>query len=113
MATKKKPIYPGKCEVCNTEFTTNDEVFMDKQGNNWIICKDEECYKRQGGSPIEQKQGGGKFQSSKFKLEQVQVIEEFVYKLMDNFDKKYPDKLKDPDVMFESLFRTVSGNFKA
>jgi len=125
----KKPAEAGKlfpCKKCGKTATAGQDRYFEKievdgpDGSKtevWIGCIDFECFKSQGGSatPAEQK----KFMPTKFPLQSVGAIKDIAFGLIDDFEKKYststtPQKLsmENKAIMFESLFRTVSSNFK-
>lgn len=121
MGLKKKASYGGKCKVCNTEYAKDEDVFMQKEGDKWLICKDEECFKQQGGT-IEEKKSGGKgyykhpLQNSKgFADVAEKIIEEYIKKRVDHSDQT-PTMLNisadAQTVMFTSIFNTLSAYYK-
>ena len=102
----------------------------------WVGCVDFECFKSQGGSS-EQAQQKKQFQSTKFKLEQAKSIMEMTEAMLKKFietrqtanknlpehklltdkgyqvDEKYNNlTLNEQAVFIESIFRTLSQNFK-
>ena len=86
MPTKKKPSFPGTCAVCGKSFTTNDEVYMDKEdGKEWIICIDKECYDKQGGRAIESKDGKPRFTPTKFPINDFGRLYALAQERLDSF----------------------------
>jgi len=86
----------------------------------WVGCVDFECFKSQGGSaePADTKK---QFQSSKFKLEQAKPLMELAEGFLKEFEEKHNKTRTDTDegmlvnekaVFIESIFRTLSQNFK-
>jgi len=125
-----KPAEAGKlypCKKCNKTPTVGQNRHYEKieidapDGSKtevWVGCVDFECFKSQGGSsePAQQKK---QFQSSKFKLEQANAIMEMTYGMLEEFEKKTttattPQRLslEDKAIFIESIFRTLSQNFK-
>jgi len=122
MGTKKAASYGGKCKVCDVEYKVGETVCMQKDGENWIICKDEECFKQQGGTIEAPKPKGGQFTSQKHKLETHVPIFEMAEGLLQKFYEKrkvtgeYPVENKltvEQEAQFiESMFKTLSGSYK-
>jgi len=134
MGTKKAASYGGKCKVCDVEYKVGETVCMQKDGENWIICKDEECFKQQGGTIEAPKPKGGQFTSQKHKLETNGAIFEIAEGLLAKFYEKRKvtgidfgnqgtDATATTDVMpklsleqeaqfIESMFKTLSGSYK-
>ena len=116
MATKKNPAFAGKCDVCSESFATADEVYMDKQGEKWIICKNKDCYDKQGGGEIKAKgewkgKGGGYYKipigdAPKF-LNTALTLGDTVLKRIDGTIES-----KDQIILIESLFKTLSQSYK-
>lgn len=133
MGVKKKASFGGKCKVCDKSYTTNDEVCMQKDGENWIICIDEKCFKQQGGT-LDAPKAKGQFVASKHKLETHSAIFEMAEGLLAKFYEKRKEKvisevgeegyqkiLLDGGIMLtveqeaqviESFFKTLSGSYK-
>lgn len=126
----KKPAQEGKlypCKQCQKTPTIGQERYYEQidgpDGSKvWIGCVDLECFKKQGGSsePAQAKKGGA-FQSTKFKIESATSIKEMAWGMLNEFEKKFgetmPDghktlPLEDRAIFFESIFRTLSANFK-
>ena len=93
---------------------------MEKKGETWIICKNEDCFKQQGGT-IDAPRQGGKFTSSKLSLSKVPEVYALAEGLLDSFKAKRnnPSTLQgialtiDQELQaVESFFKTISGGFK-
>lgn len=113
MGTKKNAAYGGSCKVCNKDYKSGQEVFMQKDGDKWIICIDEECFKQQGGVIEEKKQGFNKFSSSKFQLSEASQIFNIAMELTTSFKKNHPNLSIEVEAQFlESMFKTLAGSFK-
>lgn len=67
MGIKKACTFGGTCSVCSTEYKTGEEVYMQKDGDKWLICKDETCWKQQGGT-LDTPKDGKKFTPTKFPI---------------------------------------------
>lgn len=104
--------YDGTCPVCNTSFKIGEQIFLQKgKDGKWIKCKDEECFKQQGGEIKEKSQG--KFTSNKFPITDATKIYNLAEELTNSFIQKnngLPVEIKAQ--FFESMFKTLSGNFK-
>ena len=76
---------------------------------------DFDCFLAQGGSKDPAEKKNGKFTSSKFKLSQVEEIFDLSCTLVEKACTKRKIALSSNEQMIavESIFRTVSGNFKA
>lgn len=91
------------------------EIFISKSadGSKWIKCTDKDCFLKQGGKADE---GGRKFQTTKFKITEAENIYNKAEALMTAFINKHDRQnalpITEKAVMLESLFRTLSGNFK-
>jgi len=128
----RKPAEAGKlypCKKCNKTPTTGQDRYYEKieidgqDGNKteiWVGCIDFVCFKSQGGSsePAQQKK---QFQSSKFKLEQAKPLMEMAEAFLKEFQERHNKGRTDTDkgmlvvekaVFIESIFRTLSQNFK-
>jgi len=134
----KSPAEAGKCypcKSCQKTPTVGQERYYEKitvtgqDGNKtevWAGCIDFECFKKQGGSsePAQQKKT---FQSTKWKLEQAKPIMEMTEAMLVQFIEKRqkansdtPDTsekynnltLNEQAVFIESIFRTISQNYK-
>jgi len=128
----KAPAQEGKlypCKKCGKTPTTGQDRYYEKlvidgpNGNKvevWVGCIDFECFKSQGGSsePAQQKK---QFQSSKFKLEQAKPLMEMAEAFLKEFEEKHNKDRTGTDkgmlvvekaVFIESIFRTLSQNFK-
>ncbi len=113
MGTKKPAAYGGTCKVCGGEYKTNEEVYMQKNGEKWLICKDLECFTGQGGAVDAPKQGGGKFTSSKFHLSEATKIFNMAVELTESYKKQHKDLSPEIEAQFmESMFKTLAGSFK-
>jgi len=129
----KKPAEAGKlfpCKKCGKTATAGQDRYFEKievpgpDGSKtevWIGCIDFECFKSQGGSatPAEQKK---MFQSTKFKLEQAKPLMEMTEGFLKEFEEKHNKTRTGSDtgmlvnekaVFIESIFRTLSQNFKS
>lgn len=129
-----KPAQEGKlypCKKCGKIPTAGqnryyEQIKIDGQDGSkmevWVGCVDFECFKSQGGSaePADTKK---QFQSSKFKLEQAKPLMEMTQKFLDEFLEKYKPtttpqqgtvglSINEKAVFVESIFRTISQNFK-
>ncbi len=134
----KAPAQEGKlypCKKCGKTPTVGQDRYYEKitidgpDGSKvevWVGCVDFECFKSQGGAsePAQQKK---QFQSSKFKLEQANAIMEMTEGMLKKFietrqtanksKSETPEKynnltLNEQAVFIESIFRTLSQNFK-
>lgn len=113
MGVKKAAAYAGTCKVCNVDYKANEEVCMQKNGDNWIICKDEPCFKQQGGVLDPPKQQGGRFASSKFQLSEATEVYNLAQSLTESYKKTHPDLTPEIEAQFmESMFKTLAGSFK-
>ena len=128
MGVKKAASFGGTCSVCNTAYTTGEQVCMEKAGDKWVICKNEDCFHNQGGTISPPKQQGGRFTSSKLPLSKApevyamaegmltQFLEKRGEKGADGFDQEVTVPAEMPineqAVFIESMFRTLSQNFK-
>lgn len=121
----KKPAQEGKlypCKECKVVPTAGQDRYYEQiDGSDgakvWIGCVTLECFKKQGGSsePAQAKKGGA-FQSTKFKIESAKSIKDITYGMLEEFEKKIGQgtvlPLEDRAIFFESIFRTLSANFK-
>ena len=134
----KAPAQEGKlypCKKCNKTPTAGQDRYYEKitiDGPNgtkvevWVGCIDFECFKSQGGSsePAQQKK---MFQSTKFNLEQAKSIMDMTEAMLKKFieirqtaNKDFKDvsekynnlTMNEQAVFIESIFRTLSQNFK-
>lgn len=134
----KSPSVEGKlypCKLCQKTPTVGQDRYYEKitiDGSNgnkvevWAGCVDFECFKKQGGSsePASQKK---MFQSTKFNLEQAKSIMDMTEAMLKKFIEirqtankaitdipvKYNNlTLNEQAVFIESIFRTLSQNFK-
>jgi hypothetical protein len=118
MAVKKKAPYgAGKCKVCELEYSATDEVYMDKVNDVWIICKDKECYDKQGGGEIKESNSGKQWQPTKFKLDSILPIQEatkgYVTEILKDCETETEKASVDCKVqLYESIFKSISGNFR-
>ena len=123
-----KSQYEGTCPVCSAEWKVNDEIFLSKVNGSWIKCTDKECFEQQRGK-IEQPKSS-KFTSNKFPITEAIPIYRLAETILEEFQKKRFVRI-DPNsattatvklndvlsaeqeaVFIESMFRTLSGNFK-
>ena len=106
------------CSKCGEKFIKDKEIFMQKKDDgSWFSCHSLECFKSQGGTVEEKKSFGGKFTSSKFPITESESIYLKAELILESFLKKHgkeDDSLKigDKAIFIESMFRTLSGNFK-
>jgi len=120
--TTAKP-YNGKmtqCKICGKTPNEGDEMWMQNIGTEdnkkWIASPHEECFKKLQQNPDLAKKSTGKpFVSQKFPITEAANL----YKLSEEFltvfmNKRENQKLeiKEQVVFIESIFRTLSGNFK-
>ena len=90
MPVKKKPNFGKTCQVCQTAYSTEDEVYMDTldNGATWIICKNEACYKQQGGRAIESKDSKPRFTPTKFPIQDFPKLVNMAELQLESFLKK-------------------------
>lgn len=110
-----KSNYAGKCVKDESHtWLVDDEIFISKgTDDKWIMCKDKECYIAQGGKIQEKK--FNKFQSNKFPITEaipIYNLTEELLKLFKNNRKGIAIPIEQEIVFVESIFRTLSGNFK-
>jgi|APSaa5957512535_1039671.scaffolds.fasta_scaffold04437_6 hypothetical protein len=116
--------YDGECVLCHKEFKKGTQIHISKVNDSWVKCTDETCFKEQGGKVYEKKSGGkfgGKFVSQKFPITDAPKIYELAEGLLNCF-LKHPDRqtesedwllrAEDQAIFIESMFRTLSQNFK-
>jgi hypothetical protein len=85
---------------------------MEKKGETWIICKNEDCFTQQGGT-IDAPRQGGKFQSNKIPISEVTRIFNLATELTNPYKSLHQNITPETEAQFmESIFKTVSGNFK-
>ena len=114
--------YDGECMLCHKTFKKGEQIHISKVGDKWIKCTDEVCFKEQGGKVYEKKQtGNGRFTSSKFPIGDAPKIYCLAEELLDQFLKDPKRQTESEDwllraedqaVFIESMFRTLSQNFK-
>ena len=115
-----KTDYAGLCGTCQRTWNIGDELFLSKSadGSRWIKCTDKDCFTKQGGKIEDSGGKGGKFQSTKFKIGEADNLYNKAKSMMEQFIK---DNVKEGEVkldtnqkaiMMESLFRTLSSNYK-
>lgn len=129
MGVKKAASFGGTCSVCNTAYTTGEQVCMEKAGDKWVICKNEDCFHNQGGTISPPKQQGGRFTSTKMPISKAPevyamaegMLTQFLAKRAevvgaDGFDQEVAQApempINEQAVFIESIFRTLSQNFK-
>ena len=129
MGVKKAAAFGGTCKVCNQSFNQGETICMEKAGDKWITCKDEDCFKNQGGTIDAPKTQGGRFTSSKLPLSKAPEVyamaEGFLGQFLgkrseivgaDGFDQEVAQApempISEQAVFIESMFRTLSQNFK-
>jgi len=136
MAGKKFPAQEGKlyaCKCCGVMPTVGQDRyyenikdnqtakqtfaknFPDKTVTEWIGCIDIECFKKQCGVYDANSQSKPRFQPSKFPIGESVNLYKLSEEFLEQFEKKRPnDKLSIAEkvVFIESVFRTLSGNFK-
>jgi len=90
MGFKFKSKYEGTCKVDpNHKWGIGIQIFMDKDKN--ILCSDEECYKKQGGSAISSSSFAKKKRDRVEAREESQVIWEYA---MQDALKLWPPSMK-------------------
>jgi len=107
------------CKRCGKLPTIGEERFYEKKGDNWIGCVDKACFIEQGGSS-EPATKGGKFQANKFPLQEFPQIYKISEDLLTSFLAAHkPTRTDDQGlsvneqaIFVESIFRTLSQNFK-
>lgn len=123
--------YDGECSLCHNKFKKGEQIHISKVGDKWVKCTDETCFKEQGGKVYEKKSGsGGRFTSAKFPIGDApkiyclaeELLEQFYKKRgtvegTDGFDQTVQGvesrlPIQDEAVFIESVFRTLSQNFK-
>ena len=122
--TIAKP-YNGKmqpCRVCDKTPNEGDEMWMQNLGDDtnkkWITSPHEECFKKLQENPeLGKKQStGNRFTSSKFPITEAPALynmaESFLETFMEKRKEKEPLTVGEQVVFIESVFRTLSGNFK-
>lgn len=112
MGIKKPAKFAGTCQVCNTDYKVNEDVFMQKDGEKWIICKDESCFKQQGGTVDEPKQKG-KFTPSRLPLSKAPEVYAQAELLLNQFKEKRGNIPIEIEAQFvESMFKTLSSSYR-
>ena len=105
-----KSQYAGECSICKNKWNVGDEIHISKNGDSWIKCTDEQCFKEQGGKVYEKKP---KFTSSKFSIDKAVEIYGLGETLLESFQKKHGDLNIEQKAQFvESMFKTLSGSYK-
>ena len=111
-----KSKYSGQCPK-NEKHTWNvgDEIFLSKSvdGQTWIKCNDKECFLSQGGKIDSGNKP--KFVSNKFPITEAINIYKLSEELLTSFLKKREPttiSVSEQAIFIESMFRTLSGNFK-
>ena len=108
------------CGKCGKQFVRDQDIYMhQKEDKSWFSCHDIECFKSQGGTLEEKKSFGSssKFTSSKFPIAESAKLYNMAEGFLDTFMKRREaekEKLSvgEQVVFIESIFRTLSGNFK-
>jgi len=85
---------------------------MQKNGDSWAICKDEHCFKGQGGT-IDPPKSGNRFTSSKFSISKASEIFNIALSFTESYKKTHPNLSEETEAQFvESIFKTISGSYK-
>jgi len=119
--TIAKP-YNGKmnpCKVCGKTPNEGDEMWMqnlgDETNKKWIASPHEECFKKLQENPSIGQQQKKPFTVNKFPIGDAVKIYQLSEELLESFLKKREGKelsIGEQVVFIESIFRTLSGNFK-
>jgi len=116
--------YDGECILCHKEFKKGTQIHISKVNDSWVKCTDEQCFKEQGGKVYEKKSGGkfgGKFVSQKFPIGDAPKLFCLAEELLEKFLNDEKRKTESEDwllsaetqaVFIESIFRTLTQNFK-
>ena len=76
MGKKIKAKFTSTCPECQKEVKEGEEIYYDAENHNKngkaIVCKDLECYKKQGGAPIEFSKGGGGYGKPQLTMAQME-----------------------------------------
>lgn len=109
-----KSQYAGTCNKdSNHTWKIGDEIFISKGSDGkWIMCTDKDCYVSQGGKISDPNKP--KFTPNKFPITEAIPIYELTEELLTAFkNKRKIDFTMEQEMVFvESVFRTLSGNFK-
>lgn len=110
------------CGKCGKKFIKDTDIYMQKkEDGSWFSCHDLECFKSQGGTLEEKRSfggGGSRFTSSKFAIAEAPQLYNLAETFLETFMKKREENkeetlsIGEQVVFIESIFRTLSGNFK-
>jgi len=115
----KKPAEAGKlypCKKCNKTPTVGQDRYYEQidgpDGTKvWVGCVDFECFKAQGGSAEAAQQK--KFTPTKFPIADAPKMMELTESLLKSFMKtRSVLPLQEQAIFIESIFRTLSSNYK-
>lgn len=104
-----KSQYSGTCSVCQLAWNVGEEIFYQKDPK--AICKNEDCFKNQGGKPFVPK----KFTSSKFSITRADELYDMAEGFLTKFMSKRPNQPINPEqqaIFIESMFKTLSTSYK-
>lgn len=109
-----KSQYAGTCaKVPEHIWKIGDEIFISKgPDGKWIMCTNKECYVSQGGKIADPNKP--KFTPTKFPITEAIPIYNLSEEILTAFKnkRKIEFDLHEEMIFIESLFRTLSGNFK-